>query len=214
MHHYDKLENLSNITPQKAFPVMEHFHTLQGEGFYTGQAAYFVRLGGCDVGCVWCDVKESWNADAHPHMSVGEIIEAINKHLGKIAVITGGEPAMYDLTDLCIVLKQTGIRVHIETSGAHPLRGNFDWITVSPKKFKAPLKESLQKANELKVIIFNNSDFKWAEEHAANVAEDCKLYLQPEWSKHDVMTPSIIDYIKQNPRWQLSLQTHKYINIP
>lgn len=204
----------SQTIQQVAYPVMEHFYTLQGEGAYTGYAAYFVRLGGCDVGCVWCDVKESWDADKHPQMTVEEIVDIIKKYPGKIAVITGGEPAMYDLTALCKLLKQNGVRTHIETSGAHPIRGLFDWITVSPKKFKAPIIDSLQKANELKVVVFNKSDFKWAEEHAAQVSDNCKLYLQPEWSKRDIVTPLIIDYIQQNPRWQLSLQTHKYINIP
>ena len=150
-------------------PVMEHFYTLQGEGYFSGQAAYFVRLGGCDVGCVWCDVKESWDADAHPKMSIENIAALTAKDDGKIAVITGGEPAMYDLTQLCNAIKIKGIRTHIETSGSHPLKGDFDWITLSPKKFKAPLAESLEKADELKVVVYNKSDFKWAEEHAAKV---------------------------------------------
>lgn len=193
---------------------MEHFYTLQGEGFFTGQAAYFVRLGGCDVGCVWCDVKESWDADAHPKFSVAEIVKWIMDAGAKIAVITGGEPALYDLSPLCEALAAYNIRTHIETSGAHTLLGKLDWVTLSPKKFKAPIKESLLQADELKVVVYHQSDFKWAEEHAAQVTENCRLYLQPEWSKREAMTPLIIDYIKQHPRWQLSLQTHKYINIP
>jgi organic radical activating enzyme len=193
---------------------MEHFYTLQGEGLYTGNAAYFIRLGGCDVGCVWCDVKESWDAAAHPKYTVEEMVSWVKDAKAKLVVITGGEPAMYPLAPICEAFKKVGINTHIETSGAHPIRGVLDWVTVSPKKFKAPLPESLQKASELKVVIFHKSDFKWAEEHAAQVSEDCKLYLQPEWSKHDAMTPLIIEYIKQHPRWQLSLQTHKYINIP
>ena len=196
------------------YPVMEHFYTLQGEGFFTGQAAYFVRLGGCDVGCIWCDVKESWDANAHPVATIEEISGWITGADAKITVITGGEPAMHDLTPLCEALRSKGIRAHIETSGSHPLRGKLDWVTLSPKKFKAPLKESLLAADELKVVVYNKSDFQWAEQHAAQVTADCRLYLQPEWSKRDAMTPLIIEYIKQHPRWQLSLQTHKYINIP
>ena len=193
---------------------MEHFYTLQGEGAYSGQAAYFIRLGGCDVGCVWCDVKESWDASMHPHMTVQELVAAASAHPGKIIVITGGEPAMHDLTCLSKALHDAGFRVHIETSGSSLLSGDLDWVTLSPKKFKAPLPETLQFANELKIIVYNKSDYKWAEEYAAQVPQDCKLYLQPEWSKRDEMTPGIIEYIQQNPRWQLSLQTHKYLNIP
>lgn len=197
-----------------SYPVMEHFYTLQGEGAYSGQAAYFIRLGGCDVGCVWCDVKESWDAEAHTMMNIDCIVEAALAHPGRIAVITGGEPAIYDLEKLCSALRKAGFRIHMETSGAYPIRGEFDWITLSPKKFKAPVIESLLKASELKVVVYNKTDFKWAEEHASKVSENCILYLQPEWSKKDEMTPLIIDYIQQHPKWQLSLQTHKYINIP
>ncbi|HYD20588.1 MAG TPA: 7-carboxy-7-deazaguanine synthase QueE, partial [Flavipsychrobacter sp.] len=197
-----------------SYPVMEHFYTLQGEGFYSGQAAYFIRLGGCDVGCVWCDVKESWDASLHPHMRVEEMVAAASAHPGKLIVVTGGEPAMHDLSYLCDALHEAGFRVHIETSGSSPLTGKFEWVTLSPKKFKAPIPETLQFANELKIIVYNKSDYKWAEQYAAEVPQDCKLYLQPEWSKAAEMTPSIIEYIHQNPRWQLSLQTHKYLNIP
>lgn len=193
---------------------MEHFYTLQGEGAYSGQAAYFIRLGGCDVGCVWCDVKESWDVNAHPHMSVDEMVRTASAHPGRIVVITGGEPAMHDLTYLCYALHEAGFRVHIETSGSSPMRGTFDWVTLSPKKFKAPLPECMKLAHELKIIVFNKSDYKWAEQHAAEVPETCKLYLQPEWSKAAEMTPGIIEYIQQHPEWQLSLQTHKYLNIP
>lgn len=193
---------------------MEHFYTLQGEGRHTGNAAYFIRLGGCDVGCVWCDVKDSWDAESHPKMSVQEITAHATSTPTKIAVITGGEPAMYDLTALCDELHGAGLKTHIETSGAYPLSGALDWVTVSPKKFKAPIDETLQKADELKVVIYHKSDFEWAEHHAAKVGPNCKLYLQPEWSKKDTMTPMIIDYIMQHPEWELSLQTHKYINIP
>lgn len=193
---------------------MEHFYTLQGEGVHTGKAAYFIRLGGCDVGCVWCDVKDSWDAAAHPQMTNLELAQEAAAQEGRIAVITGGEPAMHNLTALCLALHTHHFRVHIETSGAHPLSGQLDWVTLSPKKFKAPLPECLQQANELKVVVFNKSDFDWAEQHAAMVSPGCKLFLQPEWSKRDTMTPLIIDYIKTHPNWQLSLQTHKYINIP
>lgn len=193
---------------------MEHFYTLQGEGMYSGQAAYFIRLGGCDVGCVWCDVKDSWDASKHPVMTVEEIAAVASAHPGRIAVITGGEPGMHNLTAICKALHHEGFRVHIETSGAHPLSGKLDFITLSPKKFKAPLEENMELADELKIVVYNKSDFAWAEEHAVKVGKKCKLYLQPEWSRIDAMTPLIIDYIKQHPQWQLSLQTHKYINIP
>ncbi len=203
-----------NSTQPISYPVMEHFYTLQGEGFHTGKAAYFIRLGGCDVGCVWCDVKDSWDAAAHPLMEVGKIAAIAAEHEGRIAVITGGEPAMHDLTALCNELHKAGFQAHIETSGAHPLTGDLDWVTLSPKKFKAPLEEYIQMANELKIVVFHKSDIAWAEHYAAQVNPDCKLYLQPEWSKRDSITPMLIEYIKQHPKWQLSLQAHKYINIP
>jgi 7-carboxy-7-deazaguanine synthase len=193
---------------------MEHFYTLQGEGVHTGKAAYFIRLGGCDVGCVWCDVKESWDASGHPLMTTQEIAGIAAGNPGRMAVITGGEPAMHNLTFLCDELHRQGFRTHIETSGAHELSGDLDWVTLSPKKFKAPLDSCMSRADELKVVVFHKSDFDWAEEHAAKVGPECRLFLQPEWSKRDAMTPLIIDYIKTHPQWQLSLQTHKYINIP
>ncbi len=193
---------------------MEHFYTLQGEGMHTGSAAYFVRLGGCDVGCVWCDVKESWDAAAHQQMTTHDIVAAATAHSARLVVITGGEPAMHNLSGLCAALHDAGCDIHIETSGAHPLTGSLDWVTLSPKKFKAPLDSSLAMAHELKVVVYHKSDLEWAEQHAAKVSASCKLYLQPEWSKRDAVTPLIIDYIKQHPQWQLSLQTHKYINIP
>jgi len=193
---------------------MEHFYTLQGEGFYSGRAAYFIRLGGCDVGCVWCDVKESWDADAHPQMTVQELIAAAVRYPGRIAVITGGEPAMHDLLPLTSALHDAGFRVHIETSGSSVLSGELDWVTLSPKKFKAPLEECLPAADELKIIVYNKSDFHWGEQFAAAMRSDCLLYLQPEWSRQEQMTPLIISYIQQHSQWQLSLQTHKYLNIP
>ncbi|OJV55532.1 MAG: 7-carboxy-7-deazaguanine synthase QueE [Bacteroidetes bacterium 43-16] len=196
------------------YPVMEHFYTLQGEGAYAGHAAYFIRLGGCDVGCVWCDVKESWDADAHPQMSVAEIVGLAATHPGRLAVITGGEPSMYDLSALTQGLKDAGFRTHIETSASSPLTGTLDWVTLSPKKFKAPLPGNMSWADELKIVVFNKSDFKWAEEYAALVPPSCKLYLQAEWDKKEQITPMILEYIMAHPQWQLSLQTHKYLNIP
>jgi 7-carboxy-7-deazaguanine synthase len=195
-------------------PVMEHFYTLQGEGYHQGKAAYFIRLGGCDVGCVWCDVKESWDAGKYPVYDVRSLIYDVKKTPAEIVVITGGEPLMYDLNELANELQQAGLKAHIETSGAYPLSGKWNWICVSPKKFKAPLPEILPLANELKVVVFTKSDFDWAEKYAAMVSPGCKLYLQPEWDKAAEMTPLIIDYIKANPRWDLSLQIHKYINVP
>lgn len=193
---------------------MEHFYTLQGEGYHTGRAAYFIRLAGCDVGCVWCDVKDSWDAAGHPLLTTAEIAGIAAQHDGRIAVITGGEPAMHNLTYLCNALHHAGFAAHIETSGAHPLTGELDWVTLSPKKFKAPLEECVKRADELKVVVFHRSDFEWAEQHAAKVGDNCLLYLQPEWSRRDIITPLIIDYVKQHPQWRLSLQTHKYVNIP
>jgi organic radical activating enzyme len=201
-------------TEQMSLPVMEAFYSLQGEGFYQGSAAYFIRLGGCDVGCVWCDVKESWDVTKHPLNTIEEIVTAAEKNPARLAVITGGEPLMHPLDPLTTALKAAGFKTNIETSGSHPLSGNWDWICLSPKKFKAPLPEILPMANELKVVIFNASDFKWAAAYAAKVAPSCKLYLQPEWDKASIVTPLIIDYIKVNPQWELSLQLHKYINVP
>lgn len=195
-------------------PVMEHFYTLQGEGFHQGKAAYFIRLGGCDVGCVWCDVKDSWDADKHPLRSIEFLISEVKQNEGEIVVITGGEPLMHDLTYLTDQLHSAGLRTHIETSGSSPLSGNWDWITLSPKKFKEPLPGILPHASELKIVVYNKSDFDWAEKWAAQVSRECKLYLQPEWSKASSVTPMIIDYIKAHPQWQLSLQIHKYINVP
>lgn len=197
-----------------SLPLMEEFYTIQGEGYHTGRSAYFIRLGGCDVGCHWCDVKESWDAKNHPLTSVEEIVDRAAKHPAKTVVITGGEPLMYDLSVLTAALKQAGIRIWLETSGAYPLTGQYDWICLSPKKFKAPKTEVLEATDELKVVIFNQSDFKWAELHAAQTRGDCRLYLQPEWSKAAIMTPLIIDYVKENPHWTISLQTHKYLDIP
>jgi 7-carboxy-7-deazaguanine synthase len=195
-------------------PVMEHFYTLQGEGYHQGRAAYFIRLAGCDVGCVWCDVKDSWEAEKHPKFTIENLKSEIGKTPAEIVVITGGEPLMHNLDDLTRTLQKAGLNTHIETSGAYPLSGSWNWICLSPKKFKAPLPGILPQANELKVVVFNKSDFDWAEKHAALVSPSCRLYLQPEWDKAAEMTPLIIDYIKANPKWELSLQIHKYINVP
>lgn len=195
-------------------PVMESFYTLQGEGFHQGEAAFFIRLGGCDVGCAWCDVKESWDASRHAILPVEQLVAAASAHPGRLAVITGGEPLMHDCTELTRALHQAGFATHIETSGAWPLSGEWDWICLSPKKFKAPLPEIVPLANELKVVIFNKSDFSWAEQWAAHASPGCRLFLQPEWSRSAVVTPLIIDYIKANPKWGFSLQLHKYIHVP
>ena len=193
---------------------MEHFYTIQGEGYHQGRAAYFLRLGGCDVGCVWCDVKDSWNADDHPSTSIEHMTNHVAKSNADIVVVTGGEPLMYNLDTLTSQLKLIGRNVHIETSGAYPLSGTWDWICVSPKKFKPCLPEALDQADELKIIVFNKSDFKFAEEYAGTVSAECKLYLQPEWSREKEMLPLIVDYIKDHPKWNISLQIHKYINVP
>ena len=199
---------------ESSLPVMEHFYTLQGEGFHQGKAAYFIRLGGCDVGCVWCDVKDSWDAEKHPKLKIESLISKVKKTPADIVVITGGEPLMHDLTELTKELQAAGLKTHIETSGAHPLSGSWDWICLSPKKFKAPLPVIVPLANELKIVVLNKSDFDWAEKYAAFVSPSCKLFLQPEWDKAAEITPLIIEYIKAHPQWELSLQIHKYINVP
>lgn len=193
---------------------MEAFYTLQGEGFHAGRAAYFIRLGGCDVGCVWCDVKDSWDASIHPQFTIEQIVDEAKQFKGRLAVITGGEPLMYDLDELTKALKEAGFQTNIETSGAHPMSGNWDWVCFSPKKFKEAHPSIFEQANELKVIVYNKSDFKFAEKYAKLVNKDCQLLLQPEWSKKDSMQPLIVDYIKENPEWRISLQTHKYLEIP
>lgn len=206
--------DLTKTSVDTKLPVMEAFYTIQGEGFHQGRAAYFIRLGGCNVGCFWCDVKESWDADKHPKVAVNDIVHEACAQPGRLAVITGGEPLMHNLDELTWQLQSQGFETNIETSGSFALSGRWDWICVSPKKFRAPTPEALKAANELKVIIYNKNDFAWAEKNAAQVSESCKLYLQPEWERAALMTPLIIDYIKQNPRWELSLQIHKYINVP
>jgi 7-carboxy-7-deazaguanine synthase len=208
----------SELAVETRLPVMESFYTIQGEGFYQGKAAYFIRLAGCDVGCVWCDVKESWDANQHPMKSIDALVEEVQKNClpfqDNIVVITGGEPLLHNLDELTRQLKKFGYRTNLETSGSSAISGFWDWICLSPKKFKPPLAGVIGVANELKVIVFNKSDFDWAEKFAGMVAPDCKLFLQPEWDRSAEMTPLIIDYIKSHPKWEFSLQLHKYINVP
>lgn len=194
-------------------PLMEEFYTIQGEGSHTGRAAYFIRIGGCDVGCHWCDVKESWNAQLHPPTHVDAIVDNAAK-FAETVVVTGGEPLTWSMDMLTVKLKDRGLKVHIETSGAYPLSGTWDWICLSPKKTKLPVQEVYDKAHELKMIIHNRHDFLFAEEQAEKVNKDAVLFLQPEWSKKEQMTPLIVDYVMNNPKWRVSLQTHKYLNIP
>lgn len=193
---------------------MEAFYTLQGEGFHQGRAAYFIRLAGCEVGCFWCDVKESWDAAVHPSVRLTDIVKQAKNHPGRLAVITGGEPLMHNLDELTHLLHAEGFETNMETSGSSPLSGEWDWICLSPKKFKAPLPGIIPYANELKVVVYNKHDFEWAETYASQVGPDCKRYLQPEWTKADEITPLLIDYIKDHPQWELSLQLHKYIHVP
>ncbi|MGB1031686.1 MAG: 7-carboxy-7-deazaguanine synthase QueE [Flavobacteriales bacterium] len=203
-----------NNSSSSLLPIMEQFYTIQGEGAFTGAPAYFIRTGGCDVGCVWCDVKESWDASAHPKTSVENLVKAAVESGSKIVVITGGEPCMYDLSSLTAELRAAGLRTHLETSGVYPISGDWDWICFSPKKFKKPLAEAYDKSNELKVVIFHQSDINWAEGHATKMNSESKLYLQPEWDKKDQHLPAILNYVREHPQWNLSLQTHKYIGIP
>jgi organic radical activating enzyme len=193
---------------------MELFYSLQGEGYHQGKAAFFIRLAGCDVGCVWCDVKDSWDASKHPVLTIEEIVAAAAAHPSRIAIVTGGEPLLHQLDPLTTALKAAGFQTHIETSGSSPMSGSWDWVCLSPKKFKAPLPESVKAADELKVVVFNKSDFDWANSFVNDVAFDCKKYLQPEWEKSDAMTPLVTEYIKSNPSWELSAQLHKYIQVP
>ncbi len=194
-------------------PVMEHFYTIQGEGYHQGKAAYFIRLAGCDVGCSWCDVKESWSVEENQLMKINKILEILDTLPKGICVITGGEPAMYDLNYLTKAIKSIGWEVNIETSGTYELTGEIDWLCVSPKKFKKPIDSCLKKADELKVIVYNKNDFKWGKKHAEKVSENCKLYLQPEWSKEKLVLPLIVEYVKANPKWNISIQTHKYMGV-
>jgi len=195
-------------------PIMESFYTIQGEGYFSGTPAYFIRLGGCDVGCHWCDVKESWDATPFDWLHINDIVKEVRQSGAKLAVITGGEPLMYNLSGLTQLLKSFEIQTNVETSGAYKLSGSWDWICFSPKKFKKPLGEFYNKSDELKVVVYNKSDFKWAEKHALEMNPRSLLFLQPEWSKEKEVTPLIVDYIKDDPKWKISLQTHKYMQIP
>lgn len=208
------IENKQTAELNGKLPVMEAFYTIQGEGHFTGNSAYFIRLGGCDVGCVWCDVKDSWEAAKWPLKTIEEIVDGAREHKSKLVVVTGGEPLMYNLDELTDSLRSSGFHTNIETSGAHQLSGTWDWLCFSPKKFMKPRSEFYDTADELKVVIYNKSDFKWAEEHAEKVRPECLLYLQPEWDKSEKMLPQIIEYAKDNPRWKISLQTHKFMQIP
>jgi organic radical activating enzyme len=194
-------------------PIMEAFYTIQGEGYHKGTAAFFIRVGGCDVGCHWCDVKESWDANLHPPTKIDTIVSQARFHSDTI-VVTGGEPLMWDMNPLTNLLRKNNLSTHIETSGAYNLTGDWDWICLSPKKRKLPLQPIYTKANELKIIVFNKSDFKFAEDQAKKVSSNCILYLQPEWSMSEKVTPLIVDYVMKHPKWRISLQTHKYLNIP
>ena len=204
---------MSEMQPQQ-YPVMEMFYSLQGEGYHQGKAAFFIRLAGCDVGCVWCDVKDSWDASKHPVLSIQEIVNTALAHPARLAIVTGGEPLLHNLDPLTTALKAAGFQTNIETSGSSPMSGQWDWVCLSPKKFKAPLSENVALAHELKVVVFNNSDFEWAEAYAKQTNPDCKLFLQPEWDKQTQITPVVIEYVKANPKWELSAQLHKYIQVP
>jgi len=195
-------------------PLMEEFYTIQGEGFHSGKPAYFIRVGGCDVGCHWCDVKESWDASLHPLTKTDIIVQNASRFPGKAVVVTGGEPSMYNMEYITQQLKAKGIQTFIETSGAYRLTGEWDWVCLSPKKTSPPMPENYPLASELKIIVHNKNDFEWAEKHAALVGPECRLFLQPEWSKAKEMMPLIVDYVMANPKWNVSLQTHKYMNIP
>ena len=209
----NKLEIKSLVQAGEMLPVMEAFYTIQGEGFHKGTAAFFIRVGGCDVGCHWCDVKESWDADLHPPTKISSIVSQAKSYSDTI-VVTGGEPLMWDMAPLTNLLKKNNLKTHIETSGAYDLTGDWDWICLSPKKRKLPLESIYSKADELKVIVFNKSDFRFAEEQAKKVSPDCILYLQPEWSSKEKVTPLIVNYVMNDPKWRISLQTHKFLNIP
>lgn len=216
----EKLEEKINEHDRKALssgkmlPIMEEFYSIQGEGFNVGKAAYFIRIGGCDVGCHWCDVKESWDPTVHPLVETNKVIANVASFPAQSVVITGGEPLMYPLDHLTQQLAQNGVSVFLETSGAYPLTGVWHWICLSPKKNAPPLKEVYHRADELKVIVYNKNDFEWAEQHAKEVGSECKLYLQPEWSSAKKMLPQIINYVMENPKWNISLQTHKFMQIP
>ena len=195
-------------------PLIDEFYTVQGEAFHTGKAAYFIRIGGCDIGCRWCDTKISWDFNSHKLVDINDVVANVIKNQADTVVVTGGEPLIYDLNPLCKVMKKNMIQTHIETSGAYKLSGKWDWICLSPKRQTPPKEEIYKKANELKVIIFEDEDYIWAEETAKKVGKDCKLYLQPEWSRHNKLIPEIVEYVKKNKKWQISIQAHKFMKIP
>jgi organic radical activating enzyme len=210
-----KLKNKSDLLKMgKQLPLVEAFYTIQGEGYYTGKPAFFIRLGGCDVGCSWCDTKFSWNPDLHPLVEVNQIIDIILESSPDTVVVTGGEPLSYNLDLLCSELRKRNIKTFLETSGAYPLSGKWDWICLSPKKNSPPVGGIYSVSDELKVIIQTRDDFAWAEENAMEVREECKLFLQPEWSKYEDIIPDIVEYVKEHPRWSVSLQAHKFMHIP
>ena len=206
-------ESIAAVAQGYSLPLMEAFYTLQGEGYHKGGAAYFIRIGGCDVGCHWCDVKESWNAALHPPTQIDEIVKGAKQYSDTV-VVTGGEPLMWPMDPLTNLLHSKGIKIHIETSGAYPISGNWDWFCLSPKKNKLPIKNAYERADELKMIVYNKDDIRFAEEQASKVSSGCKLFLQPEWSKRDIVMPLLVNYVLDNPKWKVSLQTHKYLNIP
>ena len=209
-----KINQKIDLENGKKIPLMESFLSIQGEGFFSGKSSYFLRIGGCDVGCHWCDVKESWDPSIHPLTKVDDIIDKIKQYSVKIVVVTGGEPLMYNLDYLCQSLKLLDIKIHLETSGAYMLSGNFDWICLSPKKTLKPLKNIYNISDELKIIVSNKNDLKWAQDQKKLVVDKCKLYLQPEWSKKEIVLPQIIDFVSKNSEWSISLQSHKYMNLP
>ncbi len=198
----------------RKLPLVEEFYTIQGEGYHTGKAAYFIRIGGCDVGCSWCDTKFSWNPNLHPVVPAEQILEHVTAFPAAAVVVTGGEPLMVNLDYLTGLLRQKGIETFLETSGAYPLSGQWDWICLSPKKSAPPVEELFKQAHELKVIIETKEDIDWAVENGSRVKETCKLFLQPEWSQRETILPDIIEYVKQHPQWMISLQSHKYMKIP
>lgn len=206
-------ETLPEDPLQVMYPVMEHFYTIQGEGAHTGKAAYFIRTAGCDVGCWWCDVKESWDRDKHPEMVTADLVRSAKESGAPFAVITGGEPLLHDLLPLTVSLRKAGLKTHIETSGSSPLSGQFDWITLSPKRFKRPMDEVFPYVDELKVVVLTKKDLAWAEENAAKCPADTKLLLQPEWDTPKSI-PLIVDYVREHPEWGISLQTHKFLQVP
>lgn len=209
---HDQVAVSEPTTP--AYPVVEQFYTVQGEGRWSGHPAYFIRLGGCDVGCPWCDTKESWSEEDHPHRTLDELTGAVRTSKAEIVVVTGGEPTLHDLEPLTRALHAAGRTIHLETSGAYPLTGSFDWVTLSPKKFKPPVEANYEEAHELKVIVFNRSDLEWALTHAERCAPGTRLSLQPEWSAREKVMPLIVEFVKEHPDWTISLQTHKYLQVP